>query len=70
MIIAILTLEQKDLLIGQQYATNNYFNPIQDLDDNWIISKEEIEQNTNTNFSWLSNLELIQYKPKEQINLI
>ena len=69
MIIAILTLEQKDLLIGQQYATNNYFNPIQDLDDNWIISKEEIEQNTNTNFSWLSNLELIQYKPKEQINL-
>lgn len=69
MIIAILTLEQKDLLIGQQYATNNYFNPIQDLDDNWIISKEEIEQNTNTNFSWLSNLELTQYKPKEQINL-
>lgn len=68
--IAILTIEQKDLLIGQQYTTDSFFNPVQDFDNNWVISQEEIQQNTNTNFSWLSNLELTQYKPKEQINLI
>jgi len=61
----LLTIEQKDLLLGQQYATDSYFNPIQDLDNNWVISTEEIEQNTNENFNWLTNLELIEYKPKE-----
>jgi len=68
--IAILTIEQKDLLIGQQYATDSFFNPIQDFDNNWVISQEEIQQNTNDNFSWLANLELTQYKLKEQINFI
>lgn len=63
--VAIITIEQKNLLLGQQYASDSYFNPIQDLDNNWVISKEEIEQNTNENFSWLTNLELIEYKPKE-----
>ena len=67
--IAILTIEQKDLLVGQQYATDSFFNPIQDLDNNWVISQEEIQQNTNEAFSWLSDLELTQYKPKEEINL-
>jgi hypothetical protein len=67
--IAILTIEQKDLLVGQQYTADSFFNPIQDFDNNWVISQEEIQQNTNTNFTWLADLELTQYKPKEQINL-
>jgi hypothetical protein len=67
--IAILTIEQKDLLVGQQYTTDSFFNPIQDFDNNWVISQEEIQQNTNEAFSWLSDLELTQYKPKEEINL-
>ena len=68
--IAILTIEQKDLLVGQQYTTDSFFNPVQDFDNNWVISQEEIQQNTNTNFSWLSDLELTEYKPKEEINFI
>jgi hypothetical protein len=68
--IAILTIEQKDLLIGQQYAIDSFFNPIQDFDNNWVISQEEMQQNTNDNFSWLADLELTEYKPKEQINFI
>ena len=62
--IAILTIEQKDLLAGKQYAPDSYFNPIQDINDNWVISQEEIDQNTNEEFSWLNNLELIEYQPK------
>jgi hypothetical protein len=36
--VVILTEEQKNQLVGQQYAPDSYFNPIQDLDNNWIIS--------------------------------
>ena len=68
--IAILTIEEKDLLVGQQYTTDSFFNPVQDFDNNWVISQEEIQQNTNEDFSWLADLKLTQYKPKEQINLI
>jgi hypothetical protein len=64
MIVAILTLEQKEQLQGQQYATDSYFNPIQDLNNNWVISQEEIEQNTNVDFNWLANLKLVEHLPK------
>ena len=65
MIVGLLTTEEKDLLLGQQYAPDSYFNPIQDANDNWVISQEEINQNVNEEFSWLSSLELIEYQPKE-----
>ena len=42
--VAIITEEEKDKLIGRQFMTDVYFNPIQDLNDNWIISSEEIDQ--------------------------
>ena len=65
MIVGLLTIKEKDLLVGQQYAPDSYFNPIQDANDNWVISQEEINQNVNEEFSWLSSLELIEYQPKE-----
>ena len=36
--IAKLTEEQKNLLSGQQYTRDSYFNPIKDCNDDWIIS--------------------------------
>ena len=65
MIVGLLTIEEKDLLVGQQYAPDSYFNPIQDSKGDWVISQEEINQNVNEEFSWLSSLELIEYQPKE-----
>lgn len=59
--IAILTTEQKDQLIGKTYDGVCYFNPIQDVNDNWIISQEEINQ---SNLEWLKELELSEYLPK------
>ena len=61
--VAILTIEQKEQLVGQQYANDSYFNPIQDVTGNWVISEEEINFCTNDNFSWIKNLELEDYKP-------
>jgi len=63
--VGLLTETQKDQLIGQQYTQDSYFNPIQDIDDNWVISLEEINQCTNSDFSWVKDLPLIEYKPKE-----
>jgi len=59
--VAILTEEQKNQLVGQQYAPDSYFNPIQDEDNNWIISIEETQV---TDIQWVRNLPLIEFKPK------
>jgi len=41
--VGLLTELQKEELIGQWYAPDSYFNPIQDINDNWIISMTEID---------------------------
>lgn len=55
---------QKNQLVGQQYTADSYFNPIQDADDNWVISVEEMEYCTNPTFAWVKDLDLIRYNPK------
>ena len=62
--VGLLTETQKDSLVGQQYAPDSYFNPIQDINDNWIISIEEIDFCTNPLFDWVKTLPLINYEPK------
>jgi hypothetical protein len=62
--VGLLTEIQKDELIGQLYDLDSYFNPIQDINDNWIISTEEMQQNENPNFTWVRDLLLIEYLPK------
>ena len=62
--VGLLTVEQKDLLVGQMFDEDSYFNPILDDNDNWIISIEEIEQNQNPSFVWLQDLEMIIFAPK------
>jgi hypothetical protein len=62
--VGLLTESQKDSLVGQLYDDDSYFNPIQDIEDNWIISVEEMEFCVNTEFQWVKDLPLIDYKPK------
>lgn len=62
--VGLLTISQKDELVGQLYDSDSYFNPIQDANDNWIISVEEMEQNENPTFVWVKDLPLIEYIPK------
>jgi predicted DNA-binding transcriptional regulator len=63
--VGLLTELQKDELVGQLYAPYSYYNPIQDINDNWIISVEEMEQTITLEFMWLKDLPLILYTPKE-----
>ena len=65
MIVVLLTPEQAEQLKGQLYAPDSYFNPIQDADNNWIISTQEQDQ---CSIDWVKELPLIEYKPKEILN--
>jgi hypothetical protein len=62
--VGLLTEIQKDELIGRLYDEDSYFNPIQDINDNWIISIEEIDQCVNPEFIWIKDLPMIPYEPK------
>jgi hypothetical protein len=63
--VYLLTIQQKDDLVGQWYDSDSYFNPIQDANDDWIISLEEVNQCVNPDFLWVKDLPLIEYIPKE-----
>jgi hypothetical protein len=63
-LVGLLTIEQKDSLVGQLYEEDSFFNPLQDISDQWIISVEEMEFCVNPEFQWVKDLPLIDYKPK------
>jgi len=60
-LVAILTINQKDSLVGQKYDDVSYFNPVQDCNNDWIVSKEEIDGNIYSEFDWLYDLPLIDW---------
>jgi hypothetical protein len=62
--VGLLTEVQKDELLGQLYDEDSYFNPIQMITEQWIISVEEIDQCVNPKFMWVKELPLIPYEPK------
>jgi hypothetical protein len=64
--VGLLTIAEKDSLAGQLYDEDSYFNPIQDANDDWIISVEEMEFCVNPEFQWVKTLPLIEYKPKPE----
>ena len=63
-LVGLLTIEQKDSLVGQMYDEDSFFNPILDLYDQYIISIEEMEFCVNPEFMWVKDLPLIPYEPK------
>lgn len=60
----LLTTEQADSLRGQTFLADSYFNPIQDANDRWIISAEEIAYCANPDFLWVKELPMIPFEPK------
>ena len=66
--VARLTREQAEELHGKEFMPSCYFNPIQDANNNWIISTQEVNDCTNPEFTWVKDLPLIEYKPKQVPN--
>ena len=75
--IAIITELQKEILVGQTYDGVCYFNPIIDLNDNWIISEIEYYyclglwylDELQTDLQFITTLSLSEYFPKPQTPL-
>ena len=63
MIAYLLTEQQKNEIIGQQFAPNSYFNPVQDDKDNWVIFEEEVRGCVIEKFMWVKDLIIIEYIP-------
>jgi hypothetical protein len=63
MILYKLTLEQKDLLIGQHFAPSSSFNPVQDVNGDWFISEQEVSGCVNPDFQWVKTLPSMEYTP-------
>jgi hypothetical protein len=69
--VAIITEAQKDELIGEKFSQNSFFNPIQDVNNNWVISIEEIEKCENEfKPDWFDSLVLVDLKPKVSSSII
>jgi hypothetical protein len=58
-----ITEQQKDLLIGQTWDGLTFFNPIQDAENQWFVSIEEMNGCDKPEFQWLKSCELIEYNP-------
>jgi hypothetical protein len=63
-LVGLLTEVQKDELVGVYYSADSIYNPIQDIDDNWVISTEEMIYTTNPETLWVKDLDLIPYIAK------
>ena len=62
--VGLLNLEQKNEIEGKEFAPDSFFNVIQDKNNNWVISIQEMEQSTIPPYEWVHELPLIEYIPK------
>jgi hypothetical protein len=59
--VAILTIHQKDSLIGQLVCPDVYFNPTLDVNEDWFISSQEIDNSIYPEHEWIKDLTLSVY---------
>ena len=58
-----LITEQRDELVGQQFAPDQYFNPVPDIDGVYFIFEGEVEGCINEEFMWVKELPTEEYVP-------
>jgi hypothetical protein len=59
--VGILTITEKESLDGQSVQIDWDFNPIQDCNNDWIISTQEIEGSIYPQNEWVKTLPLIDW---------
>lgn len=65
--VYLLTNEQAALLVGQLWDDVQYFNPVKDGLDRWIISSQEVDGCINPNTMWVKDLTAVEYvRPIEE----
>jgi hypothetical protein len=61
--VKLLTLEQKNLLVGAEITDSLFANPFLDADGNHILSLQEVADATNPDYLWINELPEIDYVP-------
>lgn len=64
--LGILNEEQFLLIKDKEYKPGCYFNPINYINNQWLISKIEIDECIYPELDWLKNLELVNYDDIKQ----
>lgn len=58
-----ISSEQKDLLIGEKWNDEAFFNPTLDADNEWFVSIQEVYGCYKPEFQWLRQCELVIHNP-------
>jgi hypothetical protein len=58
-----LTNTQQEELVGQQFAPDQYFNPVPDIDGVYFIFEGEVDNCVNMEFMWVKDLPEAEYVP-------
>jgi len=58
-----LTIEQKNLLSGQEYANDCRFNPVPDIYGDYFIFAEEVEHCDKPDFAFVKELQASEFIP-------
>jgi hypothetical protein len=64
MIVLLLTEAEKDLIQGQEFAPSSFFNCVQDINDKWVVSIEELVSLDGSQYAWLYTLPMSIHQPK------
>ena len=63
-LVAPLTINEKNSLVGQLVQPDWYFNPIlSGGTEPWIISQQEINASIYSDQEWIKDLPLVEYNP-------
>lgn len=56
-----LDTKQRDELVGQEFAPDQYFNPVPDIDGVFFIFSGEVDGCVNEEFMWVKDLPEAEY---------
>jgi len=59
-----LTQQQRDLLVNKEFANDQKFNPVQDINGDWFIFQGEVNGHIEHHeYDWVTSLPTAEYVP-------
>lgn len=68
--VVVVSKTRANKLKGEDFTRDSYFNPILDSLGRWVVSKEEVDMLTDSQFIYLKTMPVIRYmKPKDTVDI-
>lgn len=69
--VVVVSKTRANKLKGEDFTRDSYFNPILDSLGRWVVSKEEVDMLTDSQFIYLKTMPVIRYmKPKDTVDIL